>query len=338
MKVVVASAAGIVVEDNLPPRLELGQVAIRTAHSLISPGTELFYADRARQSGERIRLGYCVAGTVQEVAADVSDFHVGDEVAAMGWGYACHSEHVCVPYRLCVRWSGTRGLDQAPFTSLTATAIHAVHRAHLAAQSSVLVVGLGLVGQLVAQCARAAGATVYAWDVAASRVAVARQAGVHAIEATVPEELREYLVKETGRQGLDAVFICISGDASALLAVVPQLMKGAVDGEKFGVVIGVGRFYASCHFSVDMGNLDIRYAARCGLGYKDDEYVHGRREYITQEPTVDENLKAASRFVAGGGLPLGAIHTHRFSLKDAAEAYELVRQRGSAIGVTLSYP
>src|SRR5271157_2402363 len=86
---------------DCPP--EAGQLAIRAACSLISPGTELHYIARAVEWKTQQPLGYCSSGWVEAVGDRVTGFSEGDRVIAMGWNYAVHANRICVPYRLCLK-------------------------------------------------------------------------------------------------------------------------------------------------------------------------------------------------------------------------------------------
>jgi threonine dehydrogenase-like Zn-dependent dehydrogenase len=338
MRRVIAGPSGIELETVEPPPVRAGQLGIRSACSLISAGTELHYRDQAIRTGASQPLGYCSSGVVLEIGEGVAGFSPGDRVTAMGWGYALHAEQTAVPFRLCVRLPDDLVFEHAVFADLAATALHAVHRATLHRDDRVLVVGAGLIGLLVAQCARGGSAQVIVADRAPSRAAVARRLGADGLiadPATFVEQVRE----ATGGRGPDVVFLCIAGEATELVRDCVRLLSPAAPEPRHRRIIAVGRFSAEVDFSVAMGNLDLRYSARCGAGYRDDEFVHGRAEVPVPagEQTVTENLQACVRSLAAGTLSAAPLISHRIPLERAPEAYRLLERPDDALGVLLTY-
>jgi hypothetical protein len=90
--------------------------------------------------------------------------------------------------------------------------------------------------------------------------------------------------------------------------------------------------------SADLGNLDLRISARCGAGYRDDDYVHGRVSYAAPagEATVDENLARSLRLIADGRVEVSRLVTHSYPVCDARRAYEALDEPGT-MAVTLRY-
>lgn len=339
MRRVIAGPSGIELETAPPPPVRAGQLGIRSACSLISAGTELHYRDQAVRTGAPLALGYCGSGVVREVGEGVTGFGPGDRVAAMGWGYALHAEQLAVPFRLCVRLPDDLPYEHAVFADLAATALHAIHRATLHREDRVLIVGAGLIGLLVAQCARRRGAQVIVADRVPARAAIAHRLeaeGLVAEPATFFEQVRD----ATAGRGPDAVFLCIHGEATDLVRACVRLLSLAAPGPRHRRLVAVGRFSAEVDFSVAMGNLDLRYSARCGAGYRDDEFVHGRAEVPVPagEQTVTENLHECVRALAEGTLSAEPLISHRIPFERAPEAYRLLEQPDQALGVVLTYP
>src|SRR6185295_1445681 len=114
------------VEELPPPALRAGGVLVRTAWSLISPGTErtivetaqssligkarerpdlvrqvmdTFKREGLRSTYEKVKarltklapLGYSASGVIDAVSSDVREFAPGDRVACAGGGYATHA-------------------------------------------------------------------------------------------------------------------------------------------------------------------------------------------------------------------------------------------------------
>ncbi len=340
MQAIVTQEDGRIGFKTVPlPQLQDGQIEISTTCSLISPGTELHYVQEALKNNTRYFLGYCASGYVEKIGAQVKGFSVGDRVIAMGWGYAIHAERICVPYRLCVVIPDELAFERAVFANLAATALHAIHRAKLSGNEKVLVIGAGLVGQLVAQCTRIYTSSVYVADSLEGRLKAAQIAGAQEVFNTSKESLVDSIMSATNEKGVNTVFLCNTGEATSVIADSIKVITAAPDGQKRGSLVCVGRFDAHINFNVGMGNVDIRYASRCGSGYRDEDYVHGRSDYPPPEgeASVVSNIQTCTQLIHDQMIYLDPIHTHRIAFDDALTAYELFKNPDSVIGVTLHY-
>ncbi|MBI4312529.1 MAG: zinc-binding alcohol dehydrogenase, partial [Chloroflexi bacterium] len=212
-QVVQYQATGKIETIEVPePALQSGGILVRTACSVLSPGTERASLEFGRQSltqkavrrpdmvGRVLQkarrdgllatfrevqnrmqrpspTGYSSAGIVMGVGEGVQGFKVGDAVACAGNQYAYHAEVAFVPQNLAVPVPQGVSLDHAAFCTLGAIAMQGVRIGGIGLGERVAVVGLGLVGQLTVQIAKAAGARVLAVDLNPSRVEMARSLG-----------------------------------------------------------------------------------------------------------------------------------------------------------------
>lgn len=312
--------------------LEAWQVRVAVVRTLISPGTELHYLDLAVRTGSRYPLGYCAAGRVTEVGTKASDLRPGDRVIAMGWGAAVHADEVVVPRLLCCRILDRVTFDDAVIANLAATAMHALDRGCVQADDDVTVIGGGIVGQLVAQSARArTSGTVTVVDVSDERLATVHGGAVRTMQGA-----------EFGESGHDTsstarcAFVCVSGEATTAMRAA---ISWVAAGKSRGRVVAVGRFTASIDFSVELGNVDIRVASRCGTGYRDDAYLSGRRSAAAPpgEATVDQNLARALDLVASGVLGRRHMVIPVAPFTAAASVYDRLRTDHSIVSVIFRY-
>lgn len=169
---------------------EPDEVLVATTHSCISPGTE-FRCLRGKQKGLVFPFvpGYALAGRVlrPDAAGRVKE---GDRVACVtgsrdagdlktGWGG--HISHaIVIPADLHVLPSEFE-LREGGLVRMAGIALHGVRRARPVIGERVLVIGLGIIGQLSARLFKLAGAEVLAVDRSEPRVAIARAAGIEAI-------------------------------------------------------------------------------------------------------------------------------------------------------------
>jgi 2-desacetyl-2-hydroxyethyl bacteriochlorophyllide A dehydrogenase len=195
MKTTALLATGIdrveLVDTNIP---EPGpdELVVEARYTAISPGTEMRCL-AGRQIGVSFPYipGYSMVGRVTARGRGVTIperaivFCQGTEKAdrALAWGghiaHALRSASSVFPLP-----AGVEPLNAA-LAKLAAIAYRGVRVAKTRPHEEVAVVGLGPIGQLSARLHRLAGARVVAADLDASRVALAKSAG---IEAVVPSE------------------------------------------------------------------------------------------------------------------------------------------------------
>ena len=204
------------VGDVPPPALQPGGVLVRVRRSLISAGTERAVIalakqgpigkartrpdlarkvlNKAKQEGflstykvvknlmaSPIPMGYSCAGEVLAVGGEAGEFGVGDRVACAGLNFANHAEINFVPRNLTVRLPDQVTFEAGSFVALGAIAMHGVRLGEITLGDRVVVMGLGLVGQIAAQLARAAGASVLGFDPDPSKAELARSLGTASV-------------------------------------------------------------------------------------------------------------------------------------------------------------
>jgi threonine dehydrogenase-like Zn-dependent dehydrogenase len=217
----------------------------------------------------------------------------------------------------------------AVFAPLLCTALHALDRAGVeegrAGAASALVLGGGLVGQLLARAARMRGLRVVLEDPNPARAGLA---GAAAVPGEAPP----------GR--FDIVFLALSGQADAAFARAVAALPREPGGRPCGRIVVVGRIDLSLAFSVELGNIDLANVAHCGFGYRSSHYVEGRIDLRPPpgQSLVDENLRRAVAAIASGAVDVSRLHTHTFPRAEAAAAYRLLAAPLTpALGVAISH-
>lgn len=203
-----------------------GHVRVRTLFSGVSAGTEqiILAASAAAESGEPRPLGYQLAGEIESVAEDLAEqFSPGERVACYGGPYVHHASAVNVPKSLLVKLPPNCDPVAASFCGLGAIALHAFRSADLRIGETAAVVGLGMLGNLIAQIARAAGCRVVACDMLESRRAVAESVGVPAVAEMGEMACRVWGL--TGGHYADAVFLAVGNAGDDLVAEAVRLVR-----------------------------------------------------------------------------------------------------------------
>ena len=193
-----------------------GRLLVRAQRSLVSLGTERMLVEfgrggwlsKARQQPEKFRavlakirseglfpalaavrsklaqpipLGYCHVGEVLD-AGQVPGFAVGDLVVSN----SPHAEVVSADPAFAARVPAGVSADHAAFTPLAAVALQGIRLVSAQPGETVVVMGLGLIGQLAVRLLRARGVEVVGIDPDESKRNVAAQAGATAWNPSMP--------------------------------------------------------------------------------------------------------------------------------------------------------
>ncbi len=356
----------IVVEEVPDPVLLPHHLLIRPAFSLISSGTETAslhqegvvaelrhnpshlqkIASVARTAGpvrtlaevrakfsEYAVLGYSGAGLVAAVHGTVTDLEPGQLVAFGGEGSG-HAEAVVAGRNLVVPVPAGLPLEHAAFATLGSIAMHAVRTATIGLGESVAVIGLGLVGQLVAQLARLQGANVIGVDLRQDRIGLATELGAaHAFRA---EQASAEILAQTGGRGADCVIVAAAAKSAA---PCEQALEVCADRGRL-VIVGAVPIEFPWH-SMYMKEIKLFMSRAYGPGSYDPAYEKGGQDYPAPYVRWTENRNMAEflRLVHVGQVRLGSLVTHQFEIDDAARAYQTILDPSSgSLAVVLRYP
>jgi predicted dehydrogenase len=341
-----------------------GEVLIANAYSLVSAGTEKMLRDLARKSllgkarerpdhvrrvlekmrneglfntikqvrtklDEPMTMGYCSAGIVIACGDGVQQFKPGDRVASNGH----HAELVSVPKNLCARAADNVPLDHAAFAVLGSIALQGVRLSKCTLGETVLVIGLGLVGQMAVAFLKAAGCRVVGADLDTAKCELAKQMGA---DEAWPNVSASDIEQRTGGLGVDAVVIAASTQSNDPI----ELAAAAV--RKRGRIVLVGvvgleldrrPFYAK----------EAEFVVSCsyGPGRYDPSYEQHGRDYPAPYVrwTEQRNIQAVLDMMATGKLDVAPLISHRFTLERATEAYDLISSGSEPyVGIVIEYP
>ncbi len=188
--------------------------------------------------------------------------------------------------------------EEAAMLDPTSIALHTVKRGGHAPGDTVAVVGPGVMGLLVAECARALGAARVIVVGRGARLAKADELGHETVDFTA-EDMVEALRERTGGRGPDVALEC-SGDPAAVGQCIEAVRKGGRI-----AVIGI---------PLEPSSIPLR---RLVL---DEVELTGVRAAAGEMPE-------AIAMVAAGRLRLKDLVTHRFALEDFADAYRVFTER-----------
>lgn len=352
------------------PALLKGRVLVRTVASLISAGTERAAVElvskglvqEARQRPDLVKavvakvknegllntfasvrdkmaasqaLGYSAAGVVAAVAEDVTEFQVGDRVACAGVGFASHAEVLSVPKNLCVRLPDNVSFESGAYGTLGAIALQGVRLAEPTLGESVVVIGLGLVGQLTVQLLKANGCRVFGLDLDQSRVSLALELGADRAVVSSEEAAKEIETWTRG-YGADAVLITAATDSNQPIELAARVsrLKGRV------IVVGMtGMDIPRAPFF--SRELKLVISMSYGPGRYDPEYEERGQDYPLPYVrwTEKRNIESFLELIGEKRINVERLTTHRFPIAEADRAYQLIsgNLQEPNLGVVLNY-
>lgn len=342
-KVVVMDSNGEIWTEEQPiPELKSGQLLVEVGASMVSPGSGLggVKDKRANPTPNPIArpFGYSNAGVVIGTKGACGEFSIGDRVSGMGGGYALHATHACIPHNLCAKIPENVSDAEAASNHLAATALHAVQRGRITIGENVVVMGLGLVGQLSCQIAQIAGAYAMGLDRFHQRVKIAQEAGVDLPIQLTDNDPVLIAEKFTNGYGMDCGIIAFGGDGTEAFRQIRNMLKIAPDTHKMGRIVIVGGANITHRFAAAVGNVDVISAARTGPGYHDEAYEHGANyPPVFVHWHTQRNLALVLRFMSEGKLKVKPLITDSVPIDQAADACEkLIQTPNEALGVVFS--
>jgi predicted dehydrogenase/threonine dehydrogenase-like Zn-dependent dehydrogenase len=279
-------------------------------------------------------LGYSGAGVVIDKHDSVPDVEIGDRVAYGGEGTG-HAESILVGRNLVAKVPESLPFEQACFTTLGSIALNAVRIADISLGERVAVIGLGLVGQLIAQLARLQGGNVIATDLKPDRVALARQLGADSALVDGPE-FAQQVSSLTGGVGVDCAIIAAAAKSAAPCRLAVEICRDR------GRIVDVGAVELSFPwFESYLKEIQVFMARAYGPGSYDASYERQGRDYPLPYVrwTEKRNMEEFLRLAAHGRLQIEGLITHRLPLEEAAKAYEIIMDSAqSSLAVLLNYP
>jgi predicted dehydrogenase/threonine dehydrogenase-like Zn-dependent dehydrogenase len=313
-------------------RPDLVRQVVRKAHAEGVPAT--VRAVRGRLAGD-VALGYSAAGLVVEVGAAVDGIAVGQLVATGGAGKASHAEFQAVPGLLCAVVPEPVPPQDAAFATLASIPLHALRLSGAGPGAKVVVLGLGLVGQLAARLAMACGCDVAGIDPGGFAREAAAKAGILALDEAGETTTDQVLRWSRGR-GADAVLVCAADKSAQPMSRAPALCR---DRATVVMVGDVGMPTRRTPFYER--EISLLFARSYGPGRYEPSYETWGVDYPAGQVrwTEGRNQEAVLDLLAAGRLRVADLITQSFGIDRADEAFRLLQERTEpCLAISLSYP
>ncbi|WP_141208050.1 bi-domain-containing oxidoreductase [Streptomyces griseorubiginosus] len=347
----------LAVLDVPVPGCKPGGVLVRTVYSLISTGTEMMKVSeagmsmlgKARSRPDQVAkvmqsvatngvpatyrkvmgkldsytpLGYSLCGVVEQVGAGVDDVKVGDLVACAGNEHALHAELNWVPKNLYVPVPDGLAPQHAAFGTVGSIAMQGVRQGEPQLGEVALVIGLGLIGQLVVQLLAASGVRVVGADPDPARCELAERLGAAACRDPGSTAVENAVAELTDGHGVDQVYLAAGGGSNQPVELAAKLARDR------GRVVDIGK----CRLDLPWNayyekELDVRFSRSYGPGRYDPSYELEGRDYPIGYVrwTERRNLACFLDLAARGKVDVEPLISHVADFDDAVETYRRLK-------------
>lgn len=318
------------------PDLPLGenQIRVQTMYSGISHGTEMNvyrgvapFFRRKHGEGRLFRdaetkekwtypirscdlgvwyMGYANVGKVIETGSGVKDLKVGDIV----YSQSPHQSQLVIDRHAAMKLPGNIKPEHGVFFTNLMTTFNGILDTRIKLGDTVVVSGLGLLGQLVMQMSKMSGAfRAIGIDLFEKRLEVALENGADGVyNPKTCEDIAYEVRKQTEMKGADAV-IEVSGSAKALKEAIRIAAPDTT-------ITALGWYQGQCT-DLDLSEefhhnrITIRSSQTC---YIDPQITH----------MWDNDRKVKTCIELLGKLKLDNLITHRIPYDNVASAYKMI--------------
>ena len=362
---------GVVSVEDVPvPQLRRGCVRVRNRASLISSGTEggtvklgkMSLLGKARARPEQVKkvikalrsegilatvnavnrtldlpipMGYSCAGVVEAFSDEITDLPEGTPVACGGVGMANHADFVVIPRNLCVPIPGNVSFQHAAFTTVGAIAMQSVRIADIRLGENVVVIGLGLVGLIVAQILKAGGCNVFGVDIDPQRIKWVEENGICSAVIRNADNIHDRILEFSKGYGADAVIITAAVESNDPVALAGEIARYK------GRVVVVGRTIMNAPRETYLfKELQLCTSYAYGPGADDPTYEIEGHDYPIGYVrwTENRNMQSFLSLISDSKINLNPLITHEFPLDQASKAFDLItNSKELNIGVILGY-
>jgi predicted dehydrogenase len=273
---------------------------------------------------------------VEQVGAGIDDVKVGDLVACAGNEHALHAELNWVPKNLYTPVPDGLAPRHAAFGTVGSIALQGVRQGGSQLGEVALVIGLGLIGQLVVQLLAASGVRVVGADPDPVRCELAERLGAAACGDPASAAVETAVAELTGGHGVDQVYLAAGGGSNQPVELAARLCRDR------GRVVDIGK----CRLDLPWNayyekELDVRFSRSYGPGRYDPEYELEGRDYPIGYVrwTERRNLACFLDLLARGSVDVEPLVSHVADFDDAVETYQRLEDGDlKAVAVLFRYP
>ena len=257
-------------------------------------------------------LGHESGGTVVAAGSRVSDYKVGDKVMAFGWNNNFADYFKASAFQLQLAPEGL-DMDIVGLGEPTACAMYSGLHTGVQLGDTVVVMGAGYAGQIIAQCSRLKGAhQVIVVDVMNGKLELAKSLGADIVINSKEEDPVARVTEITGGRGADVV-VEAAGTAESFNAASAMIRHN-------------GKFVFYSWVTTPI-TLNISRWHDDGLEFINTCLVHHtwQQRYVWVPDTM--------RPIIQGAVNIKPLITHELKLDEIKEGFDLADQDDAAIKI-----
>ncbi len=312
-------------EFEEPEKLHRDDLFLRTEYTLISPGTELdCLMGRTDNRNYPQCLGYSAVCRVLRCGEEATEFREGDRVLVY---HSAHSSYLVKNKEDVVTIPDALPSEEAIFAVVGAMGFQGVRKIRPELGESVLVMGLGLLGQIAAQTAALSGAfPLITLDFNPFRRALSQKYGADASfspeEPGLPEKIREL----THGRGINGVVESTGAPDAVNLALKTMAPLGRI------ALVGCSRTPTErIDFYHDVHRPGIQIIGA-------HNFVRPKQQSYPGYWTMREDMRVLMELTAAGRLNTRALITQIVPPERAPEMYRrFLDQDPEALGILFDW-
>ena len=319
-------------EAEIDEQLAPNQALVKGEHSVVSAGTEgAGFTGLVQQmpfgggGSYPATTGYGHLGEVLEVGSAVTMCKPGDRVLSF-------SNHASLIKADATRFALPTPKDAAGekivYARMAGVSITALRSSSVQPGDTVLVIGMGLVGNFAAQLFQMAGAEVLASEISPLRIEKAKACNIKRIVNPNEVDLHEYVMDWTNGQG---VHIAIEA-----IGVSELVAEAVMSTRRYGETILLGSPRAKAVFDATPMLLRIHFEAIRMIGSL--EWRWPPHEVERSKYNIVDNYRQLVDWISEGRIIVDPLRTHTASPTDCQEIYTgLTTKRGEYLSAVFDW-
>jgi len=367
MKQLVSENKEIKIVDLPVPTINENQVLVQNYYSIISTGTEITninfmkdplykkvmnYPDKIQKALRMVKnkglievfklgmdflnmpreWGYSSCGKIIEIGKNIKNLKVGDIVACAGAGKANHAEFVAIPENLATKIPENISYKDASITTIGAIAMQGIRQCDPKIGETIVVVGLGLIGQITTLILKANGINTIGIETNEKRIELAKNNNIKVINTKNQDLINE--IKSININLVDAVIITASSKDNQIINQAIEITR------KRGRVIVVGNVL--CNVSRSLWyekEIDLKISCSYGPGRGDYTYEEQGKDYPLEfvRFTENRNMQSFLDLLKNKVLDLTHIINKEIEFENVVGVYNELQNRPDWLGVAIKY-
>lgn len=313
---------------NVPQKIK----SIISSLMMVQKEGEIAATNTSSQSNSPI-LGYSCSGKVIAVGKKVTTFKTGEYVACSGGNYIQCQDIVCVPVAHVAPIRNIDFLKKGSVVALGAIALKALRLAELQLGQVVCVLGLGVIGQYIAQLAKQSCCTVVGIDLLEDRIVIAQASGIEYVFDAYDTSLYTQIGIITNNKRFDVTFIASSNTSDVIMETALELTRPN------GKIVIVGTISLNVQKEkLHKRDMTVIIVNSAGIGTSNTVFNQIGHELMSQgtQWTTQQNMQTIIHMIERGMLVVDEFIKREESFGTIEKTYFDLKNR-KILGVLVKY-